>query len=76
MSKYRYGYYASNNGDSPKGVSFNTVTSYDYDTGYKDSFTLSELDAVGEPIFVPKNQDSRILIFWNEYRFTYSIKLR
>ena len=59
MSKYRYGYYASNNGDSPKGVSFNTVTSYDYDTGHKDSFTLSEFDAVGEPIFVPKNQESK-----------------
>jgi carotenoid cleavage dioxygenase len=58
MSKYKYGYYASNDGKSPKGVSFNTVTSYNFDTGYKDSFTLTEFDAVGEPIFVPKNKNS------------------
>mgnify|MGYP005683142197 FL=1 len=55
MSKYRYGYYASNNGESPKGVSFNSITSYDFETDMKDSFTLSEFDAVGEPIFVPKS---------------------
>ena len=59
MSKYRYGYYASNNGESPKGVSFNTITSYDFESGHKDNYTLSEFDAVGEPIFVPKNQNSR-----------------
>jgi carotenoid cleavage dioxygenase len=58
MSKHRYGYYASNDGKSPKGVSFNSISSYDFETGYKDSFTLTEFDAVGEPIFVPKNQNS------------------
>jgi carotenoid cleavage dioxygenase len=58
MSEYRFGYYASNNGNSPKGVSFNSVSSYDFDTGNKDSYTLSEYDAVGEPIFVPKSDAS------------------
>ena len=58
MSKHKYGYYASNDGKSPKGVSFNSISSYDFETGYKDSFTLTEFDAVGEPIFVPKNQNS------------------
>ena len=59
MSRYRYGFYASNNGESPKGVSFNTITSYDFESGHKDNYTLSEFDAVGEPIFVPKNESSR-----------------
>ena len=58
MSKYKYGYYASNDGKSPKGVSFNSISSYNFESGYKDSFTLTEFDAVGEPIFVPKNQNS------------------
>ena len=40
-------------------MSFNTISNYDFNTGYKDSFTLSEFDAVGEPIFVPKNKDSK-----------------
>ena len=58
MSNYRYGIYASNHGDSPKGISFNSVTRYDYETGKKEFFTLSEFDAVGEPIFVPKSSDA------------------
>ena len=58
MSNYRYGIYASNHGDSPKGISFNSVTRYDYETGNKEFFTLSEFDAVGEPIFVPKSSDA------------------
>ena len=45
-------------GDSPKGISFNSVTRYDYETGNKEFFTLSEFDAVGEPIFVPKSSDA------------------
>ena len=36
-------------------VSFNSIASYDFETDKKDSFTLSEFDAVGEPIFVPKS---------------------
>ena len=58
MSNYRYGIYASNHGNSPKGISFNSITRYDYQTTNKDVFTLSEHDAVGEPIFVPKSPDS------------------
>ena len=58
MSNYRYGIYASNHGNSPKGISFNSITRYDYQTTHKDVFTLSEHDAVGEPIFVPKSSDA------------------
>ena len=58
MSNYRYGIYASNHGNSPKGISFNSITRYDYQTTNKDVFTLSEHDAVGEPIFVPKSSDA------------------
>ena len=40
MSNYRYGIYASNHGDSPKGISFNSVTRYDYETGNKEFFYI------------------------------------
>ena len=51
-------YKRQNHGNSPKGISFNSITRYDYKTGNKEVFSLSELDAVGEPIFVPKSPDA------------------
>ena len=58
MSNYRYGIYASNDGNSSQGISFNSITRYDHETGNKEVFSLSKHDAVEEPIFVPKSSDS------------------
>ena len=58
MSNYRYGIYASNDGNSSPGISFNSITRYDHETGNKEVFSLSKHDAVEEPIFVPKSSDS------------------
>tara|TARA_Y100001934_G_C11927333_1_gene574080 strand:- start:10 stop:639 length:630 start_codon:yes stop_codon:yes gene_type:complete len=58
MCNYRYGYYASKQGSSPKGVSFNSITRFDHKTGNKEVFSLSEYDAIEEPVFIPKSSDS------------------
>ena len=59
MMNYRHGYFAAGIGDRPEDVGFNSIAHYDHETSKKDYYTLSERDAVGEPVFVPKEKDSK-----------------
>ena len=58
MMKYRHGYYAAGIGDHIPGTSFNSIAHFDHTSGKKQFFKLSENDAVGEPVFIPKKEDS------------------
>ncbi len=59
MLNYRHGYYATKKKENhPEGISFNAIAHYDHKTGKKNVYGLSEFDAVGEPIFIPKTRDS------------------
>ena len=59
MMNYRHGYFAAGIGDRPEDMGFNSIAHYDHKTSKKDYYTLSERDAVGEPVFVPKEKDSK-----------------
>ena len=56
MQDYRHGYFAAGIGDHAPGMSLNSIAHMDHKTGIKESYSLSNLDAVGEPVFVPKSE--------------------
>ena len=58
MMKYRHGYYAAGIGEHIPGTSFNSIAHFDHVKGEKSFLQLSKNDAVGEPVFIPKKDDS------------------
>ena len=58
MQNYRHGYYAAGIGDHPPEISLNSIAHMDHQTGKKEFYSLTNLDAVGEPVFVPKSNEA------------------
>ena len=58
LQKHSHGYYAGNIGKHPKGMSLNTVVHYNFLTEEREHYTTKDGGAVGEPVFIPKSNNS------------------
>ena len=54
-ARYRHGYYAAST-IKDGGDGFNAIAHQDLETGKRALFEVPEGDAVGEPVFVPRNE--------------------
>ena len=57
--KHRYGYFSGGDPGSPAGAPFKALLKRDYQTGKVEAFSPGASFAPGEPVFVPRESDSR-----------------